>query len=66
MTAKKYYTAEEAAEMLGYSHVESFRRAARKGWLAERLHPVPGSTVKGFHHNSLAYPVHEVDNAAGF
>lgn len=65
MGAQRYYTAQEAAEMLGYSHVESFRRAARKGWLAERLNPVPGAEA-GFHHNSLAYPVEEVDSAAGF
>lgn len=65
MTTKKFYTASEAADMLGYGHVESFRRAARKGWLAERLNPVPGIEA-GFHHNSLAYPVEEVDSAAGF
>lgn len=65
MTVQKFYTAVEAADMLGYTHVESFRRAARKGWLAERLHPVPGLEA-GFHHNSLAYPVSEVDSAAGF
>ena len=65
MEPQRYYTALEAAEMLGYGHVESFRRAARKGWLAERLHPVPGKDA-GFHHNSLAYLVSEVDAAAGF
>jgi hypothetical protein len=61
----KFYSAEEAAEVLGYTHVESFRRAARKGWLKDRLNPVPGKQA-GFHHNSLAYPIHEVDAAAGF
>lgn len=65
MEPQKYYTAVEAAEMLGYTHVESFRRAARKGWLAERLNPVPGKEA-GFHVNALAYPVSEVDAAAGF
>jgi hypothetical protein len=64
---KQYYTAEEAATALGYGHVESFRRATREGnWLHERLNPVSGADVEGFHPNSLAYPVDEVDGAVRF
>lgn len=68
MTAKKFYTAKEAADLLGYTHIESFRRAARQGWLKHRLNPIPGGETGDdrFHHNSLAYPVAEVDLAAGF
>ncbi len=62
---KKYYTVHEAAEVLGYGHIESFRRAVRQGWLQNKINPVPGEDA-GFHHNSLAYLVSEVDAAAGF
>ena len=60
-----YLNVHEAAKVLGYRHIESFRRAVRIGWLKSLINPVPGRDVEGFHANSVAYPEGEVYKAAG-
>lgn len=61
---ENYLNVHEAAKILGYGHIESFRRAVRIGWLKPLINPVPGRDV-GFHANSVAYPAAEVYEAAG-
>jgi hypothetical protein len=65
MEEVKYLNVHEAAKILGYGHIESFRRAVRIGWLNKTIHPVPGRDVDGFHANSVAYPAKEIYEAAG-